>query len=31
MELKEYAVLFVLDVAATVVGIFVYPVISGLF
>lgn len=31
MELKEYAILFVLDVIATVVGIFVYLAIGGSF
>lgn len=31
MELKEYAILFVLDVLATVVGIFAYVAIGGSF
>jgi hypothetical protein len=31
MEPKDYAVLFVLDVIATVVGIFVYLGIGGSF
>jgi hypothetical protein len=31
MEAKEYAILFVLDVLATVVGIFLYIGIGGSF
>lgn len=31
MELKDYAILFVLDVIATVIAIFVYIVIGGSF
>jgi hypothetical protein len=31
METKDYAILFVLDVIATVVGIFVYLAIGGSF
>jgi len=31
MEPREYAILFVLDVIATVVGIFVYIAIGGSF
>jgi hypothetical protein len=31
MESKEYAILFVLDVVATVIGIFVYIAIGGSF
>ena len=31
MESKDYAILFVLDVIATVVGIFVYIGIGGSF
>jgi hypothetical protein len=31
MEPREYAVLFVLDVVATVVGIFAYIAIGGSF
>jgi hypothetical protein len=31
MEAKEYAILFVLDVLATVVGIFLYLGIGGSF
>jgi hypothetical protein len=31
MEPKEYAILFVLDVIATVVGIFAYIAVGGSF
>jgi hypothetical protein len=31
MESREYAVLFVLDVIATVVGIFAYVAVGGSF
>ncbi|RKS76008.1 hypothetical protein BDK61_4639 [Haloarcula quadrata] len=31
MEPKDYAILFVLDVVATVIGIFVYIAIGGSF
>jgi hypothetical protein len=31
MEPQDYAILFVLDVVATVVGIFVYIAIGGSF
>jgi hypothetical protein len=31
METRDYAILFVLDVVATVVGIFVYIAIGGSF
>lgn len=31
MEYRDYAILFVLDVVATVVGIFVYIAIGGFF
>jgi len=31
MELQDYAMLFVLDVTATVVGIFAYIAIGGSF
>lgn len=31
MEVQDYAILFVLDVVATVVGIFTYIAIGGSF